>query len=189
VNPGNYRIRVQKERYQTALQPVAVSESVPEVEVRLSDATRASVRMVNARDGSPISGSVSATDAAGKAAYTTQVSGADGVAPLWLAPGHYTIHVYAHGFAPAIATVDVPGPETLVQMTPGGRVIVTVRGTATAVRTRLTSSTGMTLWGPGRFESVPPGSYIVSMMGPDQKPGEGRPVVVQEGQTVTVDFP
>ena len=117
---------------------------------------------------------------------TTQTNASDGVAQLWLAPGHYTLMVGAQNYARTTSAVDVPGPEVRVTLGHGGTIIVASKSGGQA---RLQGPDKYVMMnGSNRFQNVPAGAYTVQLLGSDMKVVATKPVQVLEGATVTVTF-
>jgi large repetitive protein len=187
VPERKWRLRVQREKYQTLFLDVEVGPGTPEVEARLEPASSVTVRIVDSRDGTPIAGAnVNVVDAGGKAVFGGQ-SHEDGTIQIWVGEGHYTVSASAPRFAPARAGTDVPGPGLQIALDRAGRIVVTSPSPA---RVRLT---GGTLVAPltsmaGRFENVRPGSYLIELLSNDNKTLDRRQIVVVESQTTSVAF-
>jgi protocatechuate 3,4-dioxygenase beta subunit len=187
VPERKWRVRVQREKYQTAFVDVDVAPGAPDLDVRLEPAQSAIVHVVDARSGSPVSGAfVNAYDASSKPVFNAQTR-EDGTVQLWLGQGHYTLNVAAQRYAIARGAADVPGPEVRIALERSGRIVVE---SPPGARVRLS---GGALGAPmmsfnGRFENVRPGTYVLELMSNDNKPIDKRQVVVIEAQTTTVSF-
>jgi uncharacterized GH25 family protein len=185
LSDGQWHISAQKEKYQPATRDTLVSEGMPDVDFQLTEAARSSVRVVDARDGSPVLANVSAIQN-GRGAYTTQTRASDGVADLYLAPGHYTISVGALHYARTMTQIDVPGPEVRVVLGRGATVIIVAKEGS---RVRLVGGGTAFVVSTNHFDNIPAGSYVAQLLGPDNKPVASKPVQVVDGQTVTVMLP
>ena len=189
---GKYNIRVTKQRYATSHKELEVREGVPaDIEIALDAGDRVAVRVIDRHTGRALDDvSLTVQDAAKK---TVQSGPAmredDGSWRLWVAPGQYTLRVWAQRYAPATVSFSVPGPEVVVAMAPGGRLVLQ-NIPAEASRARLRNSQGRieTTVGapPGIFENVAPGSYQVEVVALDGKVLASRPVVIEAGQTAVV---
>jgi uncharacterized GH25 family protein/5-hydroxyisourate hydrolase-like protein (transthyretin family) len=185
VSDGQWRISAQKEKYQPVSRETQVSDGMPDVDLQLTEASKSSVRVVDMRDGSPVLANVSAIQN-GRAAYTTQTRASDGVADLYLAPGHYTISVSAQHYARTTSQIDVPGPEVRIPLGRGATIVVVA---PEGSRVRLVGGGTTFVVSTNHFDNIPAGAYTAQLLGPDNKPVASKPVQAVEGQTVTVALP
>jgi hypothetical protein len=187
VPERKWRLRVQRERYSPTTVDVDVGAGTPEVEVRLNPATGFVVKVIDSRDGSPVIGAfVSAFDSSNKPASNGQ-SREDGTVQLWVAPGHYTLTANAQRYATTRSAADVPGPPVQIALERAGRIVIATPANA---RVRLSGGSlgAPTMSFTGRFENVRAGSYLIELMSSDNKPLDGRRIVVIQGETTTVNF-
>jgi hypothetical protein len=195
LSAGIYALRVNKQRYAPVLQSVEVTEGVPaEVDLRLRSGERTRLRVVDALDRRPLEGgSIHVIDAQKKSAHAGPVTlDGEGTLLLWLLPGRYTARISVTKYVPESVDFMVPGPETVVALRRGGRVVV--RGMREgAVRARIrdaqtkrpVSTIGLP---PGVFENIPPGSYDVELLDASQRVLASKPAMVNSGETFTVTF-
>ena len=187
VPERKWRLRVQREKYETAYVDVDVAPGMPEVEARLTSGVATTVRVVDASDGSPIVNAyIVASDVTNKPAFGGQTKD-DGTLQVWLAPGHYTIRANATQFVGGTAAADVPGPEVHIALDRAGRIVV---ASPSPARIRLSGgglpSSIMSF--NGRFETVRPGSYMIELLSNDNKVIQQKQIVVVASETTTVTF-
>ena len=90
------------------------------------------------------------------------------------------------------ASLTVPGPELLVQLKRGGRLVIEgyVEGAASS---RVVSSAGSSnLRGPApptRFETIAPGAYRLEILGSNGTVLLSRPITITSGATTTLTVP
>jgi len=187
VPERKWRLRVQREKYETGYAEIDVAPGMPEVEVRLTAGTPTTVRVVDARDGSPVMNAyVVATAASNRPVFGGQTKD-DGTMQLWLTPGKYTVRANAQQYVAATASIDVPGPTVQIALDHAGRIVVTSPANA---RLRLS---GGGLQSPimsfnGRFETLRPGAYTLELLTSENKVLQQKQVVVTAGETTTVTF-
>jgi len=186
VPERKWKLRVQREKYETAQLDVDVEPGMPDLEVRLSPATSLTVRVTDAQDGSAVVNAyVVATDAKNQAAFSAQTK-EDGTVQLWLASGHYTVRASAQHFVFGTSGGDVPGPLVQITLDRAGRVVV---ASPAAAHVRLSApgvAPMMSL--TGRFDNVRPGNYAIELLSKDNKVLERKDIVVIASQTTTVAF-
>lgn len=187
VPEHKWRLRVQREKYETGYAEIDVAPGMPEVEVRLSGGTAATVRVVDAQSGAPVLNAyVVATAASNKPVFAGQTK-EDGTIQLWVAPGTYTVRASSMQFVAATATINVPGPPVELRLEHAGRIVIASPANA---RVRL-SGGGMTsplLSSIGRIDNLKPGTYLLELLSADNKVLQQKEVVVIGGQTTTVTF-
>ncbi len=192
VADGDWRIVAQKEQYQSATRDVTVAGGAPETDFQLDSGTVSTVRVVD-MSGAPIFANVSAMDESGHSIASVQTRANDGVAELYLPPGHYSLMVGAQGYARNRSSIDVPGAEVRVTLSHGGTVIAVVKD-PTKVQVGLipvggAPVGGLLVSGTNTWSHVPAGMYEVRVYVPGNKtPIQTKPVTVVDDQTVTVTF-
>jgi protocatechuate 3,4-dioxygenase beta subunit len=200
LDPGTYQVTAQRSGYEQKTQEVLLADSPKELDIRLSRGTGLSIRATDGLTGLPARGvSVVVFSATRAIAYQGNVSldsAGQGEIPS-LAPGRYSLYVFATGYASrALPAVDVPSSTVPVLLTPGGRL--ELRSEA-AFSGRILDVIGVPyLSSPWRidgtvsvsppaaiWENFPPGSYqlVVSSPGGDKSyaftVAEGRPTRVE----------
>ena len=134
--------------------------------------------------GRPVEAYVSVSDGQ-KTVFSTTSTPDDGLARVFVAPGTYQVTVFSQGYAQMSASLVAPGPEVRVVMTRGGTVVIQSRS-GQHVRGRLTRAGGGPIPIFDRALNVPAGSFVLEVLDEASKVAGSYPVVVLEGQTVTV---
>jgi protocatechuate 3,4-dioxygenase beta subunit len=194
IGEGTWRLTAQKEQYQPATRETTVADGAPDVDFQLSPGSMTSVRVVDAITGAPLWANMVVRDDT-HTVSTTETNASDGVAQLWLAPGHYTVSVGAQHYALTTTAVDVPGPEVRITLTHGGTIIAVVKDPSTQrvgimpVGQGVPHVGGMVTSGNNRYDNIAAGTYELRLytMG-NSKAIQTKTVVVMEGATVTVTF-
>ncbi len=191
---GRWRALVQRDGYRSETREVTIVGAAT-LDVQLSAAAKTTVRLVDATDGRPVSGFVSAMDSSKKTAFSGSTR-SDGSIDLWLAPGTYFVRASAMQYFADPVTITTPGPDAQIPMQRSGRVVVrwTRTGVSMVQLRSVPPAAGVTggvmmRSQTGAFENVRPGQCVVQLLGPDNKPLDERPVSVAGGQTATVVFP
>ena len=193
VPPGKYMMRTTKQRYASEVQELEVRESgMPDVELRMREGDRAVLRIVDAATRKPVErAAITIVDGAKRTLHTGDAFREDdGAFRVWLAPGQYVARIWSPGYIQATANVTVPGPETQIAMSRGGRIVL--QGTKPgAVRGFLIDATTgrksmQTPIPPGVWDGVAPGSYRVELYDGANKVIDSFPVEVVSGQTSVV---
>jgi hypothetical protein len=181
---GTVQLRVQRQRYQPATREVVVTGGqAPPVELQLEPAEATAVRVVDAVSGRPLEAYVTVADGR-KTVFSAGSTADEGLARVFVAPGTYSVSVYAQGYAQGSGSLVAPGPEVRVAMTRGGTVVIQSKSGA-HVSGRLTRAGGNPIPIFDRGLNVPAGSYMLEVLDKAKVTGS-YPVVVVEGQTVTV---
>ncbi|MGH9456808.1 MAG: carboxypeptidase regulatory-like domain-containing protein, partial [Thermoanaerobaculia bacterium] len=121
VATGQYRLRVLKEGFAQETQDVTVVDGErSEVEVRLQTSPGAELRIVDARDGRPLSAFLSVADATGQVVYEEYLRVEGGAHTIPLPPGSYRAIVTAGGYAPVTFDLPAPSGERTIGLGRGG---------------------------------------------------------------------
>lgn len=200
LDPGSYQVTAQRSGYEQKTQDVLLADSPQELDIRLSRGAGLSIRATDGLTGLPARGvSVLVFSSTRAIAYQGNVSldsAGQGEIPS-LAPGQYSLYVFATGYASRVLpAVDVPSPTVPVLLTPGGRLELR---TEAAFSGRILDVAGVPyLSSPWRidgtvsvsppagiWENFPPGSYqlVVSSPGGDKS----YPFTVTEGRPTRVE--
>jgi large repetitive protein len=198
VDPGTYQVTARRDGYQAKVQTITVGSDSQSVDFGLQRGEGISVRIADGITGLPLKGViVSAVDGGGGVGYqgaiTLDSSGKGEINSL--APGQYSVHFSADGYASRTSVMNAPSPLTPVMLTPGGRVDVTM---AVPFSGRVVDSSGLpyqlnAFRSDGRvsgsppvvsWQHVAPGSYQL-LVGPAGAEVP-FPFNVVEGQTTTV---
>lgn len=190
---ASYDLQVNREQYATASQKVVIaSGTVPDVEVRMEQTPAITIHVIDSATGQPIDANVMIQEASGSyRGEATRVE--NGMFRAWLKPGSYSASVSARGYVFKTQSFTTPADVT-VTLARAGALLIRAR---TAQRARLDlpaggtqRGLGMLRAGPnGPYEMLPPGSYMLSLIGSDGKVTGSIPVVINGGETTTVDLP
>jgi hypothetical protein len=192
VQDGTFHLVAQKEQYQPASHDVTVAGGAPDVDFQLEGGTASTVRVVDTT-GAPLLANVFVRDQSGHPLSSSQTSAGDGVAQLWLPPGHYQLLAGAQGYASQDSSIDVPGPEVRVTLSHGGTIVAVVKD-PTKVQVTLVPIGGrvggiVSVRSMNRWDHVAPGMYEVREYIPGNKTAlQTKQVTVVDDQTVTVTF-
>ena len=182
VPAGSYEAKVEKSSYAAASVPVAVGESgAPSIDVRLTPSSGLRLRVVDGRDGRPLTAWVHAQSGTGESydeGYDGTVAASAEPTSIALASGSYRMTAGASGYAPVSLTVTAPGEQT-VALTPGGTIVVS-SSSDTFAFVRIVDVAGMPLrFGPGpaaelfrvdpapgktSIANVPAGTYTLQLL-------------------------
>src|ERR1051326_6772028 len=193
--PSVSDIVVEKDGYATA-----VAAAAPPVGRKLMRCDGVNVRVVDARDGRPLSGYAIARDANGRVLASANEAGPDGTINFPLPPGHYRFSASASEYGSHTVAADVPGPDVLIPLRPGGKLLLQSHADVHA-DARLIEPGGeeyVRCWCNGiadiringrttLIDSVAPGSYTLEILQTGAKPRK-IPVSVIQGDTVTVSL-
>jgi hypothetical protein len=191
---ATYDLQVNREQYAVATQSVVIANgATPDVEVRLEQAPPITIHVTDSTTGAPVDVTVMISDSS-RAFRGEIVRVEPGTWRAWLKPGTYSASVGGPGFVFKSQSFTAPGDDVTIQVVRAGALLIRAR---TAQRARLDLSSGGTQrnFGPlhpgtnGPFESLPPGSYLLTLLGSDGKVAQSIAVVINAGQTTTVDTP
>jgi len=193
LTDGSYDLQVTREQYAAASQKVVIANgSTPDVEVRMEQTPAITIHVTDSVTGAPVDANVSIQEAAGS--FRGEAARVEiGTFRAWLKPGSYNASAGARGYVFKTQSFTTPGDVT-VTLVRAGALLVRAR---TAQRARLDLPAGGTLRGLGMlhpgsngpFEMLPAGSYMLTLIGSDGKPTQSIPVVINAGETATVDAP
>jgi 5-hydroxyisourate hydrolase-like protein (transthyretin family) len=194
LTDGTYELRVTREEYAGASQPVVVANgAVPEVEVRMEQTPAFTIHVTDAASGAPVDANVMIREAGG--AFPGEATRVEsGTFHAWLKGGSYTAYAGARGYVSKSQSFTAPGPNLTIALVHGGALLIRAR---TAQRARLDLPAGATQRGLGMlrpgpngpFDGIPPGSYMLTLLGTDGKVVQSIPVAINAGETATVDVP
>jgi hypothetical protein len=205
VAPGSYTLTATKEGYGNEVKELYVGESAqPDLELLLARNAGVTLNVVDARDGRPVSGRVTAYDMQGRVVEESRMmfggGGDSGALTLSLSPGSFTATVMANGYATRNIAFQSPSTQT-VALSPGGTLQVRSKHNNPA-RIRLIDANGIPYWrfsnamptrellpnpGTTTFSYVAAGTYTLQLLENDAVVDSKR-VIVQEGQTVTEEI-
>jgi large repetitive protein len=208
VPPGNYTVTTSKDGYGNEVRDVTVSERGEDLQVKLSKNDGVTLKVVDGRDGRPMSGMVWVYDGQGRLVYETMrmFRGGEtdaGELKLPLAPGSYTASVTANNYAAVNVTLQSPSSAVrVVGLTPGGRLLVHSKHSERR-RIRLIDANGFPyqrmsnplpsrdlLPQPGttQITNVAPGTYTLQLLGDGDNVVDSTQVTVQEGGGTEVEI-
>jgi protocatechuate 3,4-dioxygenase beta subunit len=191
---GSYDLRVNREEYAAASQTVVVANgSAPDVEVRMEQTAAVTIHVTDASSGAPVDASVMIQEVSGSfQGEATRVE--SGTLRAWLKAGSYTAYTGARGYVTKSQNFTAPGANLTLTLVPAGALLIRAR---TPQRARLDLPAGATQRGLGMlhpgpngpFESLPPGSYMLTLIGSDGKVAQSIPIAINAGETATIDVP
>ncbi|MGH9420521.1 MAG: carboxypeptidase-like regulatory domain-containing protein, partial [Thermoanaerobaculia bacterium] len=206
---ATYNMQVSSDQYAASAQQVVVTNgSVPDVEVRLEQAPAVIIHIVDSVSGAPVDGNVAIMGGSG-----SQVPGVvgglvgsnpgpngqavrmeTGVFKAWLKNGTYNASAYARGYLSKRMTFTTPPGDVTIPIARGGSLQIRARSVQMV---RLDNPGGGTqrvlgqlqVGMNGPYDSLPPGSYLLSTVGTDRAVIRSVPVAIVAGETVNVDLP
>ncbi|MGA8808526.1 MAG: carboxypeptidase regulatory-like domain-containing protein [Thermoanaerobaculia bacterium] len=194
IPDATYDLQVNREQYAVASQPVVVANgSTPEVEVRMEQVPPITIHVADSTTGAPVDVNVMISDST--RAFRGEVTRVEsGTWRAWLSPGTYSASVGGPGYVFKSQSFTTPGNDVTIQIVRAGALLINAH---TAQRARLDFAIGGTqrFFGPlhpgsnGPFDSLPPGSYLLVLLGTDGKVTQSIAVVINAGQTATIDTP
>jgi protocatechuate 3,4-dioxygenase beta subunit len=186
-----YDLRATREPYSVATQQVTVSGgSAPEVEVRLEQAPSVTFHVTDSVTGAPVDASIMvATEQHTNPAQAQRVE--SGVLKTWLKPGSYVATVFARFYVSKTVNFTTPAADVPITVVHGGQLIIEAKS---AQQVRL-ETIGTHFPGPirpgsnGPYPSIPPGSYILSVLDNSGAVVSTVPVLITAGETTTIRLP
>ena len=191
---ATYDLHVSSDSYVTSSQQIVVSGgAVADVEVRLEQAPAVLIHLVDATTGGPVDGNVAVTDATRK--FNGQATKVDnGIFKVSLKPGSYNANAYARGYVPRMMSFTTPPADVSIALSRAGSLLIRARS-AQIIRLDVPGGVTQRFLGPiqiglnGPYDSLPPGSYLLSTVGNDRTVIRSLPVNIVAGETVTIDLP
>ncbi len=186
-----YEVRATREPYSAATQQVTVSGgSAPEVEVRLEQAPAVTFHVTDSVTGAPVDASVMVTtDQHANPSQAQRVE--NGVLKAWLKPGSYIALTFARFYVGKTTNFTTPPADVQLTLVHGGQLIIDAKS---AQQVRL-DQLGTRLPGPvrqginGPYPTMPPGSYLLSVLDNSGSVVRTVPVVIVAGETTTIQLP
>jgi protocatechuate 3,4-dioxygenase beta subunit len=190
---ASYSLQVNREQYAAASQAVVISNgSASDVDVRMEQVPAVTIHVVDSSTGAPVDANVMITDSSH--AFRGPAARADaGTWRVWLTPGSYIVSVGGIGYVFKSQPFTTPGDDVTIQVVRAGSLLIRA-GTAHQARLDFGGGAQRPL-GPlhpgsnGPFESLAPGSYMLTLLGSDGKVAQSIAVVINAGQTTTIDTP
>ena len=190
---ATYDLHVDRDEYAPASQSVVVANgSAPDVEVRMEQAQPTTFHVTDSVTGAPIDANVMIQDASGAPTRSTATRMETGTLRAWLKQGSYNAFVISRGYVYKSQSFTTPGDVNIV-LVRGGALVIRAR-TAQLARLDLPGGTQRGLGpvhpGPnGPYDSLAPGSYMLTLTANEGKTTQSIAVVINAGQTTTVDVP
>ncbi|MEA2413958.1 MAG: large repetitive protein [Thermoanaerobaculia bacterium] len=191
---ATYDLQVNREQYAVASQPVVIANgSTPDVEVRMEQVPPITIHVADSTTGAPVDVTVMISDST--RAFRGELARVEsGTWRAWLKPGTYSASVGGPGYVFKTQSFTTPGNDVTIQVVRAGALLINAHS---AQRARLDFASGGTQrnFGPlhpganGPFESLPPGSYLLVLLGSDGKVTQSIALVINAGQTTTIDTP
>ncbi len=186
-----YDLRATREPYSVATQQVTVSGgSAPEVEVRLEQAPAVTFHVTDSVTGAPVDASIMvATEQHTNPAQAQRVE--SGVLKAWLQPGNYVASTFARYYIGKTANFTTPSADVQLTLVHGGQLIIEAKS---AQQVRI-DQIGAGFPGPvrpginGPYPTMPPGSYLLSVLDNSGSVVRTVPVVIVAGETTTIQLP
>jgi large repetitive protein len=190
---ATYDLHVSRDEYAATSQPIVIANgSAPDVEVRMEQTPAITFHVTDSGTGAPVDANVMIQDpSGGLRGEATRVE--SGTLRAWLKAGSYTASIGARGYVFKSQSFTTPGDVT-VALVRAGALLIRAR---TAQRARLDlpgggPQRGLGMLRPGSngpYESLPPGSYMLTFLGSDGKVTQKIALVINAGQTTTIDAP
>ena len=117
-----------------------------------------------------------------------------GTFKIWLKQGSYNANAFGRGYITKSTPFTTPPNEVRITLSRAGTLVIRAKS---AQQMRLDQQNG-TMRRPlppiheginGPFESIAPGSYLLSTIAADRTVLRSVPVMIEAGQTVTIDVP
>ena len=183
-----------REPYSVATQQVVVSGgTASDVEVRLEQAPAVTIHVVDSVTGAPVDANVIvSTPAHTNTVQTVRID--TGEYKTWLQPGSYIAGVFGNSYVPSTTPFTTPPADVRIAIVHGGRLIIMAKS-AQQVRFEQPGNGRSRNLGPihegmnGPYETVAPGSWILSTLGSDGKIVRSVPVMITAGETATIELP
>jgi len=199
VAEGSYRVIAEKAGYASGAADAVVTSSGGEVEVRMTKADGANVRLVDARGGSGLSGRIYVSDLQERFVLeeTVRTDGAESQR-LALSAGQYIARVWASGYAARTVLLSAPG-QMNIALTPGGSIEI-ASTSATPREARLLDDAGRVYYLFGRMRSftidgavatlrsVAPGNYTLQLFDSSGAVTGTKQLSVLEGQVARISI-
>jgi protocatechuate 3,4-dioxygenase beta subunit len=190
---ATYDLNVSRDEYAAASQPVVIANgSTPDIEVRLEQTPPITIRVTDSATGAPVDATVMIQDPS-RNFHEEAARVASGTLRAWLKAGSYTASVGARGYVYKSQSFTAPG-DVAVALVRSGALLIRAR---TAQQARLAApnsdmirSLGILHPGSnGPYEFLSPGPYTLMLIGSDGKVSQSIALVINSGQTTTIDAP
>jgi protocatechuate 3,4-dioxygenase beta subunit len=190
---ATYVLNVNRDEYAAASQPVVIANgSAPDVEVRLEQTPPLTIHVTDSATGAPVDANVMIQDSSRNFREEAARVGS-GTLQAWLKAGSYTASVGARGYVYKSQSFTTPGDVTIA-LVRSGTLLIRAR---TSQQARLASpnsdvirSLGVLHPGSnGPYEFLTPGSYTLMLIGSDGKVAQSIALMINSGQTTTIDAP
>ena len=191
---ATYDLRVTREPYSVATQQVVVAGgTASDVEVRLEQAPAVTIHVVDSITG----GAVDANVMISTATHTNSVQAVridTGLYKTWLQPGSYVAGAFANSYVSSTTSFTTPPGDVRIAIVHGGRLIIVAKS-AQQVRFDKPGEARPRILGPvhegmnGPYETIAPGSWVLSTLGSGGKAVRSVPVTIVAGETITIELP
>jgi len=190
---ATYDLQASHEQYAVASQSVVVTNgTAPDVEVRMEQVPAVTIHVTDSTTGAPVDATVMIADSS--RAFRGEATRVEpGLFHAWLKAGTYTASLGLRGYVFKSQSFTAPGDVT-ISLVRAGTLLIRARTAATA-RLDLPGGGTQRSFGPihpgtnGPYESVLPGSYMVTLLGSDGKIAQSIAIVINAGETTTIDTP
>jgi protocatechuate 3,4-dioxygenase beta subunit len=199
---GSYQVSADQDGYGHALKDIDVQDAPPVVELKLAPSAGITLRVVDGRDGRLIGATARVVDMQGNVLSDAGFRFNNTPEPikLTLAPGTYSVTLFATDYASQTITVASPSSQT-VSMTPGGTLLIKSKS-PTPLRARLIGADGMPYgrgFGQGivslaaspgvtTLPNVAPGTFRLEVLDASDRVVNATSVTISEGQATTVEI-
>jgi hypothetical protein len=190
---ANYDLQASHEQYAVASQSVVVANgTAADVEVRMEQVPAVTIHVTDSTTGAPVDATVMIADSS--RAFRGEATRVEpGLFRAWLKPGTYTASLGLRGYVFKSQTFTAPGDVT-ISLVRAGTLLIRAR-TAAIARLDVPGGGTQRSFGPihagtnGPYESVLPGSYMLTLLGSDGKIAQSIAIVINAGETTTIDTP
>jgi len=200
IPPGRYQIRITKEGFASHLSEQTLTEgATATIQARLVPSAGVALRILDARNGQPVSAWVGARGSDGRIVFSEfPRARPDGTVSIPLASGSYRLNIIAQGLAPQYLTVTSPGSHD-VTLRAGGALELTLSDPTVRIRVRTTDGADynfipgdaghpLPIFSGMRIPDLAPGSYLLQKFDPSGNAGRSIPFEIREGQTTKLSI-
>jgi hypothetical protein len=189
---STYQLQVNREQYAASSQQVVIANgSAPDIEVRMEPAPAVTIRITDSVSGAAVDANVTISDSS-RSFRGEAIRVESGTFRAWLKPGTYTASAYLRGYIYKSQSFTTPGDVTIPLVRSGALVI----RSRTAQRAQIGGPSGdlvrpLGLLHPGvngPYE-LTPGPLMLALIGSDGKETQSIPVLINSGETTTIDVP
>jgi hypothetical protein len=189
---STYDLQVNREQYAASSQQVVIANgSAPDIEVRMEPAPAVTIHVTDSATGGPVDANVIISNSS--ASFRGEaIRVENGTFRAWLKPGTYTAAAYLRGYVYKSQSFTTPG-DVAIALVRSGALVIRAR---TAQRAQISgpSSDVVRPLGTlhpgvnGPFE-LTPGPLTLALIGSDGKETQSIPLLINSGETTTIDVP